>query len=193
MAGFSLLFVEPGILLAPLPPLCAARSCPTFSKTGQRPRARRWMQGQSPIDGIPSDFHHCRSIPAHWTWSLNQGPALLSVLLLYRKKSGWSAKPQGPGAHVASGSHWVTTCMVLCSDEPDDRNRNQGLTQCEGTKIDVKSQNTLIEMTTSGLLWPSRVRRCSVSKFFFSSVEMPGGPGPPNNVVWVVQWKFQEH
>ena len=50
------------------------------------------------------------------TDSLNQGPAVFSTRLMYRRKSGWSAKPQGTGAHLASGNQGIIVCTVLLSD-----------------------------------------------------------------------------
>ena len=47
---------------------------------------------------------------------LNQGPASLSALLLYSRKSGWSTLQLGTGAHVESGSHWCIVQPVLFRD-----------------------------------------------------------------------------
>ena len=48
------------------------------------------------------------------TESLNQGPAVFSTRLIYRRKSGWSAIL--PGAGAASGTNWVIVSAVLLSD-----------------------------------------------------------------------------
>ena len=50
------------------------------------------------------------------TESLNQGPAVFSKRLMYCRNAGWSAKPQGTGANVASASHWVIAWNVLLWD-----------------------------------------------------------------------------
>ena len=63
------------------------------------------------------------------TESLNQGLAVFSTSLMYRRKSGWSAKPPGTGNHVAcrvlGPSGHCVHCPAFGLDVPDDRNRNQ--------------------------------------------------------------------
>ena len=81
-------------------------------------RARKW------IKGLRNTFRFSLAArrPALFnpsspnTESLNQGPAVFSTRLMYRRKSGWSAKPPGTGAHLASGNHWVIVSAVLLSD-----------------------------------------------------------------------------
>ena len=48
------------------------------------------------------------------TESLNQGTAVFSARLMYCRTSGWSAKPQGTGADVASRRYQVIACTILC-------------------------------------------------------------------------------
>ena len=88
---------------------------------------------------------------------LNQGPALLFWLLLYRRKSGRSAKPQGTrSSHWHPFSVWnqrviVCALLLICW------NRNQ------------RSQGKVMGATALYLLWPRRVLRCLVSRISFQS------------------------
>ena len=79
--------------------------------------------------------------------------------------------------------------LILCWTNPAMRNKIKGPTLCEGTKINVKSQNAVQATTGWGLLWHSQVLRRSVSKIFFWLVETPGSP---SRLVWKVKWKFQD-
>ena len=70
----------------------------------------------------------------------------------------------------------------------------KGLVPCGGTRPKVKLQNTLAVMDTTagGFLWPSRVRRCSLSKIFFASIETLAESCSPRRSVWIAKQKFQE-
>ena len=81
------------------------------------------------------------------TESLNQGPVVLFTRLMYRRKSGWSAKPPGTGAHLASGNQGIIVCTVLFWDwtKPTIGTEIKGPIPGEGTKTKEKSQNTVTE------------------------------------------------
>ena len=108
---FSLLFDELHVPLARLPPPPAREYLLLFSQTAGRGSG----DGPARKTGLWNTFRFSRAAlrPALFnhsspnTESLNQGPAVFSTRLMYRRKSGLSAKPPGTGAHLASGSHSV--------------------------------------------------------------------------------------
>ena len=77
-------------------------------------RARQWIKGfANTLQFSPA----ARSSPlfnlsSPNTESLNQGAAVFSARLMYNKKSWWSAKLQGTGAHIASRRYQVIACTI---------------------------------------------------------------------------------
>ena len=78
---------------------------------------------------------------------MNQGAAVFSARLMYSRKSGWSAKPQGTGAHLASGNQGIIVCTVLIWDwtKPTIGTEIKGPIHGEGTKTKEKLQNKVTD------------------------------------------------